>query len=60
MIGNNSLDKNKEHINYVLPLQKLEDFPTLFEKLEKLEGVEFKVVLTSLEEAFLNFSKVQD
>lgn len=59
-IGHQTNDIKKEHVNYVLPLQKLNEFPKLFERLENVEGIEFKVVLTSLEEAFLNFSKVED
>ncbi len=58
-IGLQTQDTIKEHVNYVLPLQKLYEFPKLFEGLESIEGIEFKVVLTSLEEAFLNFSKVE-
>lgn len=46
-------------VNYVLPFNQIKNYPELFRTLEKNQNLEFKLILTSLEEAFLNFSSVE-
>lgn len=57
---NSRNSESADSVNFVLPFEQLDKYSLLFEELEKNEEVQFKVQLTNLEEAFLNFSKLQE
>lgn len=45
----------------MLPFEQLMDYPNLFRELEKDPYIQsYNVNMTNLEEAFINFSKVQN
>jgi len=52
-------DENKEKHQFVLPFKSVDKFPDLFSFLEELE-VTFSLKQTSLEDAFLNFTDIQN
>ncbi len=51
-------EKYQDRLNFILPFNELDKYPALFEQLE-LQSIEFKVALSTLEEAFLNYSNVK-
>lgn len=56
----NQIEKQSESISFILPFEQIEKYAELFKELEKDSNLKLKIVLTNLEEAFLNFSKVSD
>lgn len=51
---------SKQALTFGLPLTQVPKYASLFKELESLQGVTFTIVLTSLEDAFLNFSKTNE
>lgn len=52
---------NNEIIAYVLPFDKTREFSNIFRVLENdFNDIEFKVVLSNLEEAFINFANIHN
>lgn len=52
-------DENQQKKQYVLPFKSVNQFPELFSTLEALQ-IPFSLKQTSLEDAFLNFTDIQN
>ncbi|CDW82000.1 abc transporter family protein [Stylonychia lemnae] len=49
----------RSSVEYILHINQIDNYHRLFRELENIQDITFKVVLNSLEEAFLNFSNVK-
>ena len=47
-------------MSFLLPFKYLDAFPKLFYELEKLNGLQINVEVSSLEDAFINIARIEE
>lgn len=54
ILGAKRDEETRDTFKYLLPFNKIKEFPALFEELENIEGIKLSLEMNSLEDAFIN------